>query len=192
MIPLGAPRVVPVIRGLADEPRVPVALHALLVTAADEIDTLEVMMHRVDQQLTALARQWPDATLLQTVPGIGVITGTALLASVGNARRFPSGRHFASYLGLTARETSSGEHRALGAISKCGDTYLRMLLVHGARSVLWSAKGARAGGGLRAWALRTEQRRGYNVAAVAVANTLARLVWAVWTRPQPFAGAPLA
>lgn len=192
VIPMGAPRVVPVIRDLTDEPRVPVALPPLLATAADEIETLEVMIHRVDQQLTALARQLPDATVLQTVPGIGVITATALLASVGDAKRFPSGRHFASYLGLTARETSSGERRALGAISKCGDTYLRMRLVHGARSVLWSAKGARAGDGLRAWALRTEQRRGHNVAAVAVANTLARTVWAVWTRQQPYAGAPLA
>jgi transposase len=120
VIPMGAPRVVPVIRDLTDEPRVPVALQPLLATAADEIDTLEVMIHRVDQQLTALARQLPDATVLQTVPGISVITATALLASVGDAKRFPSGRHFASYLGLTARETSSGERRALGAISKCG------------------------------------------------------------------------
>jgi transposase len=123
---------------------------------------------------------------------VGCAPPTALLATVGDVRRFPSGRHFASYLGLTARETSSGDRRRLGAISKCGDTYVRMFLVHGARAVLWSAKGSRAGDGLRAWALRTEQRRGQNVAAVAVANTLARIVWAVWTRQQPYAGAPLA
>jgi transposase len=122
------------------------------------------------------------------VPGVGVITATALVACVGDIRRFPTGRHFASFLGLTAREASSGEQRHLGALSKRGDTYVRMLLIHGGRSVLWSAKGKAASDGLRAWALRTEQRRGHNVAAVAVANKLARIVWAVWSRQLPYAG----
>jgi len=117
-----------------------------------------------------------------------VSTATALLAAVGDVHRFPTGRHFASFLGLTAKEASSGEQRRLGAISKRGDTYLRMLLIHGGRSVLWSAKGKAAKDGLRAWALRTEQRRGHNVAAVAVANKLARIVWAVWRRQQPYTG----
>jgi transposase len=77
--------------------------------------------------------------------------------------------------------------RRLGAISKQGDSYLRML-IHGARSVLWSAKGRTAGDRLRTWALETETRRGHNVAAVAVANKLARMVWAVWTRRRDYAG----
>lgn len=189
VIPVGAHHVVPTIRTLADDPRVPALLQPVLATTADEIRTLEATIHGIDQQLTRLARQLPDAALLQTVPGVGVITATALLAAVGDMRRFPTGRHFASFLGLTAREASSGDHRRLGAISRRGDTYVRMLLIHGGRSVLWSAKSKATPDGLRAWALRTEQRRGHNVAAVAVANKLARIVWAVWTRQQPYAGA---
>jgi transposase len=188
VIPVGAQHVVPMIHALVDDARVPALLQPVLATTATEIRTLEATIHGIDQQLATLARQAPDAALLQTVPGVGVITATALLAAVGDIRRFQTGRHFASFLGLTAKETSSGEHRRLGAISKRGDTYLRMLLIHGGRSVLWSAKGKAAGDGLRAWALRTEQRRGHNVAAVAVANKLARIVWAVWSRQQPYTG----
>ena len=189
VIPVGAQHVVPMIHTLTDDDRVPPTLRPVLATMAEEIRTLEGTIRGLDQQLTTLARQSPDTTLLQTVPGVGVITATALLAAVGDIHRFPTGRHFASFLGLTAKETSSGEQRRLGAISKRGDTYLRMLLIHGGRSVLWSAKGKAAKDGLRAWALRTEQRRGHNVAAVAVANKLARIVWAVWRRQQPYTGA---
>lgn len=188
VIPVGAQHVVPIVRALVDDARVPALLQRVLATTADEIRTLEATIHGIDQQLATLARQLPDATLLQTVPGVGVITATALLAAVGDIRRFPTGRHFASFLGLTAREASSGEQRRLGAISKRGDTDVRMLLIHGGRSVLWSAKGKAGTDGLRAWALRTEQRRGHNVAAVAVANKLARIVWAVWSRQLPYAG----
>jgi transposase len=188
VIPVGAQHVVPIVRTLVDDARVPALLQRVLATTADEIRTLEATIHGIDQQLATLARQLPDATLLQTVPGVGVITATALLAAVGDIRRFPTGRHLASFLGLTAREASSGEQRRLGAISKRGDTYVRMLLIHGGRSVLWSAKGKAGTDGLRAWALRTEQRRGHNVAAVAVANKLARIVWAVWSRQLPYAG----
>ena len=188
-IPVGAQHVVPMIHTQTDDDRVPPTLRPVLATMAEEIRTLEGTIRGLDQQLTTLARQSPDTTLLQTVPGVGVITATALLAAVGDIHRFPTGRHFASFLGLTAKETSSGEQRRLGAISKRGDTYLRMLLIHGGRSVLWSAKGKAAKDGLRAWALRTEQRRGHNVAAVAVANKLARIVWAVWRRQQPYTGA---
>lgn len=189
VIPIGAHHVVPTIHTLADDDRVPAPLRPILVTMADEIRTLESALRGIDQQLTGLAQQSPAAALLQSVPGVGVITATACLAAIGDIRRFPTGRHFAAFLGLTAKESSSGEQRHLGAISKRGDTYLRMLLIHGARSVLWSAKGKGSPDGLRAWALRTEQRRGHNVAAVALANKLARIVWAVWSRQQPYHGA---
>jgi transposase len=189
VIPTGAHHVVPAIRALVDDERVPVALQPIFSTAGDEVNTLEATIHDVERQLAGLARQRPEVELLQTIPGIGVITATALIATVGDIRRFPSGRHFASFLGLTAREDSSAGRRRLGAISKQGDTYLRMLLIHGGRSVLWSAKGHAAPDGLRAWALRMAQRRGHNIAAVAVANKLARITWAVWTHQRPYAAA---
>ena len=143
-------------------------------------------MRAVERQLGALAAQMAEVTLLQTVPGVGLITATALIALVADIRRFPSGRHFASFLGLTPKEDSSALRRRLGAIRKHGDVYVRMLLTHGARSFLWHAKAARQPTALQHWALSVEQRRGHNVATVAVANKLARIVWAVWTQQRPF------
>lgn len=114
------------------EAAVPVPLRTALTHACDEIGDLEAKMQPIERQLAALAQQMPDVVLLQSVPGVGLITATAVIALVGDARRFPSGRHFASYLGLTPKEDSTGSRRRLGAISKQGDVYLRMLLIHGA------------------------------------------------------------
>src|SRR2546426_6844046 len=131
---------------------------------------------------------------ISTIPGVGLLTATALVAAVGDVQRFPSARHFASYLGLTPREHSTGQRRRLGAISKRGDTYLRMLLIHGARSVLYHAKTrtAPATDRLRTWALQLERLRGHNKAAVALANKLARIAWAVWRTGNDFTAAPAA
>jgi transposase len=105
---------------------------------------------------------------------------------VGDIRRFPSSRHFASYLGLTPNERSSAYRRRLGKISKRGDVYLRMLLTHGARAVLYHAKRSTATDRLRTWATRVERLRGHNKAAMALANKLARIVWAVWTKGESY------
>ena len=124
----------------------------------------------------------PVVGQLRSIPGVGLLTATALVATVGDVQRCSSARHFASYLGLTPRERSTGHHRRLGAISKRGDRYLRMLLTHGARAVLCHAKTktAPAPDRLRAWALHLERARGHNKAAVALANKLARIAWVVW------------
>jgi transposase len=186
-IPVGARHVVPRVQALLVDPSpVPVVMRPTLAETCDEIAGLEVNMRAVERQLAALAQQLPDAILLQTVPGVGLLTATALLALVGDIRRFPTGRHFASFLGLTPREDSSALRRRLGAISKQGDVYVRMLLIHGARAFLCHAKGCAAPSALQTWALQTQQRRGHNVAAVAVANKLARIVWAVWAQQRPF------
>jgi len=187
-IPVGAHHVVPQVRALLEdaEAPLPIAVRGALAAASDEIGQLERQIRQVERQLAALARQMADITLLQTVPGIGLLTATALVALVGEIRRFPSGRRFASYLGLTPKEDSSAARRHLGAISKQGDVYLRMLLTHGARSFLWHAKAQPQATPLQAWALQIAQRRGHNIAAIAVANKLARIVWAVWTHQRPF------
>ena len=124
---------------------------------------------------------------MRTIPGIGLLTATALVASVGDVQRFPTARHFASYLGLTPRERSSGDQRRLGRISKRGDTYLRCLLTHGARAVLRVAHLPNSTSRLHCWAVGVEGRRGHNVAAIALANKLARIVWAVWRSDRLFA-----
>jgi transposase len=189
IIPVGAAHVVPQVRECLAQPATPIPrlLHGTLTDACEEIRELETRIREVDKQLAVLAPQMPDVAVLQTVPGVGLITATALVASVGEIRRFRSGRHFASYLGLTPKEDSTAMHRRLGAISKQGDVYLRMLLIHGARSVLCHAKACAQPSALQHWALQTQQRRGHNIAAVAVANKLARIVWAVWHEQRPFA-----
>jgi len=109
-------------------------------SAAREIRELERRIRTVEHQLDAVAEQTPVVSRLCSIPGVGLLTATALVAAVGDVQRFPSARHFASYLGLTPRERSTGQRRQLGAISKRGDAYLRMLLIHGARAVLCHAK----------------------------------------------------
>lgn len=189
VIPLGSKRVVPRVQELLEDADsgLPDGLRPALNEARTEIVELERRMRLVEQNLRALARQLPVVHKLCSIPGVGLITSTALFAFVGDVGRFPSARHFASYLGLTPREHSSGLRRRLGAISKRGDGYLRMLLTHGARAVLWKAKVRKEPDRLRAWALRLEQRRGHNKATVALANKLARIVWAVWRRDVEFA-----
>lgn len=195
-IPVGANQVVPYVGALiADaDAGLPDAMRLLLADATREIRELEARVRSAEHSLEALARECPIVTRLRTIPGVGLLTATALVAFVGDAHRFPSGRHFASYLGLTPRESSSGQRRHLGRISKRGDPYLRLLLIHGARSVLCHAKKKATAehDRLRTWALDREQHCGHNKAAVGLANKLARIAWAVWRNDRPFDAAPRA
>jgi len=182
-IPVGARQVLPQVGALVSDADsgLPSALRPVLAEAAREIRELETRVREVERALEAMSRGSDLLVRLRTIPGVGLLSATALVAFVGDVRRFPSGRHFASYLGLTPREHSSGLRRRLGAISKRGDPYLRMLLIHGARAVLLHAKKPTVQKDrLRAWALGREQARGHNKATVALANKLARIVWAVW------------
>jgi transposase len=183
-IPQGASNVMSHVRPLLAEPpeQLPGSLRIALDDALNEIVSLESRIRAFDHQLLALAPSIPAVQRLRSVPGIGPLTATALVAFVGDPRRFSSGRHFASFLGLTPREWSSGAVRRLGSISKRGDGYLRMLLIHGARAVLWAAKSKKEPDRLRQWALGLEAKRGHNKAAVALANKLARIAWAVWSK----------
>lgn len=196
VIPVGAGQVVPHVRALLEDADagLPGLLRPGLAEAVTEIGELETRLRAVDRQLEAAAAGSLVVSRLRSVPGIGLLTATALVALVGDVQRFPSGRHFASYLGLTPREHSSRARRHLGAISKRGDVYLRMLLIHGARAVLWHAKRktARPLDRLRGWALELERLRGHNKAAVGLANKLARIAWAVWKRDRDFAPVPMA
>jgi len=186
--------VLPGVRALIEDADwgLPDALRPILATACDQIETLGESIKLTERQLEALAEQTPVVERLRSIPGISLLTATALVAFVGDVQRFPSGRHFASYLGLTPREYSSGLKRRLGRISKRGDSYLRMLLIHGARSVLCHAKRAETHDRLRTWALALEKRVKHNKAAVALANKLARIAWAVWKHDRAFASLPQA
>lgn len=192
VIPLGAHRVLPAVGAVLEDADsgLPDALRPILAETCEEIRELQRRIRDAELQLDALALETPVIEQLRTIPGIGLLTATALVALVGDVQRFPSGRHFASYLGLTPRENSSGLIRRLGAISKRGDSYLRMLLIHGARTVLWHAKNAPTHDPLRAWGLERERARGHNKAAIAVANKLARIAWAVWRNGAPYRKSP--
>ena len=185
-IPVGAQRALQAVRAALAYPNspVPVLLHSSLLELLAEIDSLEQRCKHIERELARLNAHDPVVERLLKIPGVGPLTATALRASVVDVQRFPTARHFASWLGLTSREHSSGERRRLGRISKQGDPYLRTLLIHGARAVLLAARSAQRRGSsldrLRAWALDLQVRRGHNKAAVALANKLARIVWATW------------
>lgn len=148
-----------------------------------EIRTLGEQMVGIERQLKELTREDDLVQRWLAVPGVGLLGASALRAALCDPQRFPSGREFSSWLGITAREKSSGEQRRLGGISKRGDVYLRTLLVHGARSALTAALRAERAGrsvdGLRRWALAVQRRAGTNKATVALANKLARILWAM-------------
>ncbi len=192
MIPMGASRVVPMARAVIEGDVVPTYLCDVLEEVLDEIETLSEKAKAVQRKLERLSRHMPEAQALMTIPGIGVLTATALVSFVGDVRRFRSGRQLAAYLGLTPREFSSGSVRRLGRITKRGNTYVRMLLIHGARSALQAGKRSDEPDDLRTWALDVERRRGHNVATVALANKLARVAWRVWRDQRPFEQRPPA
>ena len=183
-IPQGARHVVPAAWALLEDAEVPLPdpFRRGLAEAILEIQELERRIGTVEAQLRALASEIPAVAHLLSVPGIGLLTATALVAFVTEIHRFPSGRRFAAYLGLTPREHSTGSTRRLGPISKRGDTYLRKLLIHSARSRLVNTKRRKTPSAdpLDAWAHALEHRSGHNLATVALANRLARIAWRVW------------
>jgi transposase len=191
-VPIGAQRAIQSVRVALSDPHspVPLLLHPNLLELLGEINSLEQRCTHIERELARLSKHDRVVSRLLQIPGVGPLTATALRASVVDIQRFPSGRHFASWLGLTSREHSSGERRRLGRISKQGDPYLRTLLIHGARAVLLAARSAQRRGSsldrLRTWALDVQERRGHNKAAVALANKLARFVWATWRFERDF------
>jgi transposase len=138
----------------------------------DKERRIAVYEHRLKQAAKA-----ETAKRLMEVPGVGPLTATAVMASVADARHFRSGRDFAANLGLVPREHSSGGKQRLYGITRRGDSYLRTLLIHGARSALRCA-GDKPDHQLR-WACSVAVRRNPNVAAVALANKMARVIWAI-------------
>jgi transposase len=150
----------------------------------EEFLALDQRLASYDEQLTAIGQAHPECQRLQTIPGIGPVTATALIAAIGDATQFKNGRQLAAWLGLVPREHSTGGKPRLLGISKHGDVYLRTLLVHGARTTLrWvDTKSDDRSRWLRALIAR----RGKNRAAVALANKNARMVWALRVYHQEY------
>jgi transposase len=154
------------------------------------IDTLReqwVRVARLDEQISEIEQrlqQWhkDDAASkrIAQIPGVGLLTATAAVATMGDARAFKSGREFAAWLGLVPRQSGTGGRVRLLGISKRGDTYLRTLLIHGARAVLMNSKAPPE------WALTLAERRPRNVAIVALANKMARTIWALLAHDREY------
>lgn len=184
-------------RVLADpNSAVPTLIRGTMKLLIEEIRMLEARISQLERELTVLAKQSLACTTLLSIPGIGLLTATAMVAATsGQVNHFKDARHFASWFGLTPKEFSSGSTRTLGRISKRGDRYLRMLLTHGARSVLRAATNAHSTGkpidGLRRWALCVQGRTNHNKATCALANKLARICYATLRDSEPYDTAAL-
>lgn len=159
----------------------------LLARLWHELRHADEHVHYFDLTLEVLARQIPGAKRLQSIPGIGPLAATALVAAVGDARHFKSGRELAAWLGLVPRQHGTGGRTRLLGISKRGDRYLRTLLIHGARAAMRFID--RRTDKRSCWAQALKKRRGQNIAVVALANKNARTAWALLRREEKFVAA---
>ena len=170
--------------------RLPALLDQLPPLAARALGDLQAHVRVLDErvveyerELARLARSDERAQQVQALCGVGPLTASAIIASVGSAHEFDNGRQFAAWLGLVPRQYSTGGKTRLGHITRRGDPYLRTLLVLGARAVLQAA--SRREDRLSRWALSVRERRGYHRACVAIAAKNARIVWALLAKDEP-------
>ncbi len=175
----GAPKVEELIAIIedADDKRLPSVAREALGALVEQLRSAQGRIKALEARLTAWHRSSAASRRLAAIPGVGVITATALVATIGDASQFRSGRQLSAWLGLVPRQNSSGGKQRLGRISKHGDGYIRRLLVHGARTVLrWRRAKPGTGSG---WTDRLLARRPTNVVLVAMANKTARVAWAL-------------
>lgn len=165
---------------------IPASARALFARLYEELVELDSRVRELDESLERHGDGDPLCRLARSVPGIGVVASSAIVACVGDARQFDRGRALSAWLGLVPRQHSTGGRARLGHITKRGDRYLRTLLVHGARAVLGRGREDEP---LVRWARALRARRGHNIAVVALANKLARILWAVLSRREPYRAA---
>jgi transposase len=163
---------------------VPGIAREVFADATRQLSELDTRIADYDRRIAALARASDVAQRLMRLEGIGPVTATAIVATVGDATVFKNGRQFAAWLGLTPRQHSTGGRQRLGAITKHGDVYLRTLFIHGSRAVLRvTSKSTTA---KSRWVEKLRNRRPDNVAAVALAAKHARIIWSLLARNQDY------
>ena len=172
----------------AENSEVSGAMGELLLELSGWLRETEQRIATITRRIERAVKDDERSQRLMEVPGAGPLISSALVAMVGNAREFKSGRELSAYLGLTPRQHSSGGKTVMLGISKHGDRYLRTLLIHGARSLLY--RNYRGAHSRAAWAARLCARRGPNVAAVALANHNARVLWALLSRGASYSPTP--
>ena len=169
--------------------RLPVDAHTSLVVLAGGLQALQTMIRSIERRIIAQHRSDEASKRLRSIPGIGIVGATAIAATVPDPKVFRSGRDFAAWIGIVPRQDSTGGKQKLGPISKQGDQYLRRILVVGAHAVL---KRARHQPEKYPWVTRLLERRPFRVVAVAVANKMARVAWALLARGGSYRAPALA
>lgn len=167
---------------------VPAVVRSALLPVVRRLNELDAEIVESDRAILALAKANDTARRLMSVPGIGPVTASALAASIQDISAFSGAREFAAFLGLTPRQSSSGGKERLGRVSKMGNRYLRKLLVVGAHAVLFHRK--RHSDVLRTWTNRLMETKPFKLVAVATANKLARIAFAVMRDGARYAGPP--
>jgi transposase len=167
----------------ADDDRIPAVARLSLDALARQYANTTAEIIAIEKHIHAWHRSCEESRRLEDVPGIGPIVATALVAEVGDWKAFSSGRNLAAWIGLVPKQHSTGGKDRLGGISKQGNRYLRWLLVTGAMAVI---RYARQHGTKRLWLARIMERRPIRVAAVALANKIARMAWAMMVRGERF------
>jgi transposase len=163
--------------------RLPVEARASLMVLAAQLATMQTTIGLLEKQIVARHRSNQDSKRLQTIPGVGIIGATAIAATVTDPAAFRSGRDFAAWVGLVPRQDSTGGKPRLGPISKQGDRYLRRILVLGAVSILRRAK---LNPQSYPWVTRLLARRPFKVVAIALANKMARIAWALLAKGETY------
>lgn len=186
----GTAKVAPLLAAIASEATMPETARRELGELGEEIERLDERIAELDRRLAAQHKANPVSRLLEGIPGVGPVGALSFALGV-DPKAFESGRHFAAWLGLTPRERSSGGKQRLGGISRAGNERLRQLLVLGATAVIRHARpGAR---GASAWLLKKlAESKPRKLVAVALANKMARIVWAMMTSGEAFRRSTLA
>jgi len=161
-----------------------VELREMLEQLREELVHMDERIDGYNAKIEVISQQNKSCKLLMSIPGIGPLIATALIAAVGDVSVFKNGRELAAWLGLVPRQNSTGGKTTLLGISKRGDSYLRMLLVHGARAALIHA--SKKDDRLSRWVTKLEERRGWNIATVALAARNVRIAWALLSKGKTF------
>ena len=175
----GMKRDIPAALGRVSE-RLPAMVIDTLREQWARVSSLDEQIADIERRLKLWHRNNADCRRIAEIPGVGLLTATAAVAAMGDPSAFKSGREFAAWLGLVPRHSGTGGRVRMLGISKRGDTYLRTLLIHGARSVFTNSKAPPE------WALRLAERRPANVATVALANKTARTIWALMAHDRAY------